>query len=68
MPGRFHLAGPGETVTRAFPLALSQGVQTTGMYYNKAMLDRAGLVAPRTITDLKALEEAGADYQDATAS
>ena len=55
VPGRFHLAGPGETVTRAFPLALSQGVQTTGMYYNKAMLDRAGLVAPRTITDLKAL-------------
>jgi arabinogalactan oligomer/maltooligosaccharide transport system substrate-binding protein len=55
VPERFHLAGPGETTTRAFPLALSQGVQTTGMYYNKAMLDRAGLEAPRTIADLKAM-------------
>ena len=53
VPEKFHLAGPGETTTRAFPLALSQGVQTTGMYYNKAMLDLAGLEAPRTIADLK---------------
>ena len=42
VPDRFHLAGPGETTTRAFPLALSRGVQTTGLYYNKALLDRAG--------------------------
>jgi ABC-type glycerol-3-phosphate transport system substrate-binding protein len=55
VPGKFHLAGPGETTARAFPLALSKGVQTTGMYYNKAMLDRAGLEAPRTIADLKAM-------------
>lgn len=55
VPERYHLAGPGETTTRVFPLALSQGVQTTGMYYNKAMLDRAGLEAPRTIADLKAM-------------
>ena len=55
VPEQFHLAGPGETTTRAFPLALSQGVQTTGMYFNKAMLDRARLEAPRTIADLKAM-------------
>jgi len=55
VPGKFHLAGPGETTARAFPLALSKGVQTTGMYYNKAMLDRAGLEAPRTMADLKAM-------------
>jgi arabinogalactan oligomer / maltooligosaccharide transport system substrate-binding protein len=55
IPDRFHLAGPGETTTRAFPLALSRGIQTTGLYYNKALLDRAGLEAPRTIVDLKAM-------------
>jgi len=55
VPGKFHLAGPGETTARAFPLALSKGVQTTGLYYNKAMLDQAGLEAPATIADLKAM-------------
>jgi ABC-type glycerol-3-phosphate transport system substrate-binding protein len=55
VPGRFHLGAPGEATTRAFPLALSRGVQTTGLYYNKALLDRAGLEAPRTIADLKAM-------------
>jgi ABC-type glycerol-3-phosphate transport system substrate-binding protein len=55
VPAKFHLAGPGETTTRAFPLAMSQGVQTTGMYYNRALLDRAGLEAPRTIADLGAM-------------
>ena len=55
VPPSFHLAGPGETTTRAFPLALSSGVTTTGMYYNKALLDRAGLGAPRTIADLTAM-------------
>ena len=40
---------------RAFPLALSRGVQTTGLYYNKALLDQAGLEPPRTIADLKAM-------------
>jgi len=55
VPRSFHLAGPGEATTRAFPLALTRGVQTTGLYYNKALLDRAGLGAPRTIVDLKAM-------------
>ena len=52
VPSRQVLA---ESTTRAFPLALSRGVQTTGLYYNKALLDRAGLEAPRTIADLKAM-------------
>ncbi len=55
VPERFHLGGVGEATTRAFPLALSRGVLTTGLYYNKALLDRAGLEAPRTIADLKAM-------------
>ena len=55
VPGSFHLGGIRETTTRAFPTALTRGVQTTGMYYNKALLDRAGLVPPRTIADLKAM-------------
>jgi arabinogalactan oligomer/maltooligosaccharide transport system substrate-binding protein len=55
VPEHFHLSGLAETTTRAFPLALSRGAQTTGIFYNKALLDRAGLEAPRTITDLKAM-------------
>jgi ABC-type glycerol-3-phosphate transport system substrate-binding protein len=55
VPERFHLSGPGEATTRAFPLAVSGGVYTTGMYYNKALLDRAGLEPPKTIADLKAM-------------
>jgi ABC-type glycerol-3-phosphate transport system substrate-binding protein len=55
VPERFHLGGLGEATTRAFPLAMSRGVQTTGMYYNKALLDRAGLQAPKTIAELKAM-------------
>jgi ABC-type glycerol-3-phosphate transport system substrate-binding protein len=55
VPQQFHLGGLGESSPRAFPLALSRGVQTTGLYYNKALLDRAGLAAPRTIADLKAM-------------
>ena len=55
VPERFHLAGLGETTTRAFPIALGRGVQTTGIYYNKALLDQAGLQAPGTIADLKAM-------------
>ena len=57
VPDQFHLGGLRETATRAFPLALSRGVQTTGLYYNKALLDRAGLGPPRTIADLKAMVE-----------
>ena len=55
VPERFHLAGLGETTTRAFPIALGGGVQTTGIYYNKALLDRAGLQVPRTIADLDSM-------------
>ena len=53
VPATFRLAGLGEATPRAFPLALSRGVQTTGLYYNKALLDRAGLEAPTTIAELK---------------
>jgi ABC-type glycerol-3-phosphate transport system substrate-binding protein len=55
VPDRFRLGGLAETTTRAFPLALSRGVQTTGLYYNKALLDQAGLEPPTTIADLKAM-------------
>ena len=55
VPEQFHLGGLGDASTRAFPLALSRGVQTTGLYYNKALLDRAGLTPPKTIADLKAM-------------
>jgi arabinogalactan oligomer/maltooligosaccharide transport system substrate-binding protein len=55
VPDRFHLGGLRETGTRAFPLALSRGVQTTGLFYNKALLDRAGLAPPKTIAEMKAM-------------
>ena len=55
VPDRFHLGGLGETGVRAFPLAMTRGVQTTGLYYNKALLDQAGLEPPKTIADLKAM-------------
>src|SRR5664279_3921204 len=55
VPAPVHLGGLGEATTRAFPLALTRGVQTTGLYYNKALLDKAGVEAPRTIADLEAM-------------
>ncbi len=54
VPEQYHLTGPGEATVRAFPLAITGGVHTTGIYYNKALLDRAGLAPPRTFADLKA--------------
>ena len=57
VPDRFHFGGPGEATTRAFPLAVTRGVHTTGIYYNKALLDRASLAPPKTIQDLKAMVE-----------
>jgi ABC-type glycerol-3-phosphate transport system substrate-binding protein len=57
VPAKFQMGGPGETATRAFPLAMSRGVQTTGLYYNAALLDEAGLAVPRTIADLSAMVE-----------
>jgi ABC-type glycerol-3-phosphate transport system substrate-binding protein len=55
VPQRFHLAGLDEATTRAVPLALNGGVQTTGLYYNRALLDAAGLEPPTTIADFKAM-------------
>ncbi len=55
VPEQFQFGGPGETTARAFPLALSMGVHTTGLYYNKALLDQAGLGVPKTIADLEAM-------------
>lgn len=55
VPTQFHLPGLGETTTRAFPLAACGGVQATGLYYNKALLDQVGLAVPRTISELKAM-------------
>jgi hypothetical protein len=57
VPAQFHLGGLGEGGVRAVPLAVTRGVQTTGIYYNKALLDRAGLEPPKTIADLKAMVE-----------
>lgn len=57
VPDRFQLGGSGEETTRAFPLAMTRGIDTTGMYYNKALLDRASLQPPGSIDDLKAMVE-----------
>jgi ABC-type glycerol-3-phosphate transport system substrate-binding protein len=55
VPAKFQIGGPGERATRAFPLAVTRGVHTTGLYYNRALLDEAGVAVPRTIADLEAL-------------
>lgn len=55
VPPRFHLGGVRETTTRAFPLAMTRGLQTTGLYYNKAILDKAGLEPPKKVADFKAM-------------
>jgi ABC-type glycerol-3-phosphate transport system substrate-binding protein len=57
VPEQFHLAGPTDSGTRAFPLAATRGVHTTGLFYNRAILERAGLRPPRTIADLEAMVE-----------
>ena len=54
VPEQYHLTGPGEAAVRAFPLAITGGVHTTGIYFNKALLDAAGLEPPRTFEDLRA--------------
>jgi ABC-type glycerol-3-phosphate transport system substrate-binding protein len=54
VPERFHLVGPGETTARAFPLAVTRGIHSSGLFYNKALLDRAHIEPPRTFADLKA--------------
>jgi ABC-type glycerol-3-phosphate transport system substrate-binding protein len=55
VPAKFQIAGPGETTRRVIPLALTKGVHTTGLFYNKALLDEAGVGVPRTIADLEAM-------------
>jgi arabinogalactan oligomer/maltooligosaccharide transport system substrate-binding protein len=55
VPAKFHLAGLGKSATRAVPLAMTRGLHTTGLYYNKAILDKAGLEPPKKITDFKAM-------------
>jgi ABC-type glycerol-3-phosphate transport system substrate-binding protein len=55
VPASFRIGGPDETAVRAIPLAMTRGVHTTGLYYNKALLDEAGVEVPATITDLEAL-------------
>jgi ABC-type glycerol-3-phosphate transport system substrate-binding protein len=55
VPRVFQIGGAGEAATRAFPLAVTRGVNTTGLYYNKALLDEAGVAVPATIADLHAM-------------
>ena len=55
VPAKFQIGGPGETTARAFPLAVTRGVHTTGLYYNRALLDDAGVTVPKTLADLEAL-------------
>jgi ABC-type glycerol-3-phosphate transport system substrate-binding protein len=57
VPPNYRIGGPGETATRALPLAMTRGVQLTGLFYNKALLDQAGVGVPRTIADLEAMVE-----------
>ena len=54
IPEQYHLTGPGEDAVRAVPLALTGGVHTTGLYYNRALLDRADIDVPKTWADLQA--------------
>ncbi len=55
VPPRFQIGGIGDGVTRAFPLAVTRGVHTTGLFYNKALLDEAGVGVAATIADLEAM-------------
>ena len=57
VPAKYQIGGPGETAVRALPLAVTRGVHTTGLYYNKALLDEAGLTVPRTIADFEPMIE-----------
>ena len=57
VPERFQIGGPGETVRRAVPLATARGLQITGLYYNAALLEEAGIAVPSAIEDLGAMVE-----------
>jgi ABC-type glycerol-3-phosphate transport system substrate-binding protein len=54
VPDQYHLTGAGEASAAAIPLAVTRGIHATGLYYNKAILDAAGLEVPRTFADLEA--------------
>ena len=54
VPQQYHLGGLDEAAVRALPLAFTRGVDTTGLYYNRALLDRAGVEVPRTFDGLRA--------------
>jgi ABC-type glycerol-3-phosphate transport system substrate-binding protein len=55
IPEQFRFGGGSGGGTHAFPLAMSAGLQTTGLYVNKALLDEVGVEVPRTIADLEAM-------------
>ena len=57
VPERFEISGPGETARRAVPMAAARGLQITGLYYNGALLEEAGVEVPTTIADLEAMVE-----------
>lgn len=57
VPERFAISGPGETARRAVPMAATRGLQITGLYYNAALLEQAGVEVPATISDLEAMVE-----------
>jgi multiple sugar transport system substrate-binding protein len=57
VPAKLQIGGPGETARRAVPLAATRGLQITGLYYNKALLDEAEVSPPTTIADLESMVE-----------
>jgi raffinose/stachyose/melibiose transport system substrate-binding protein len=57
VPAKLQIGGPGETARRAVPLAATRGLQITGLYYNQALLEQAGVKPPTTIADLEAMVE-----------
>jgi len=57
VPAKYQIGGPGEDAVRALPLAMTRGVHTTGLYYNKALLEEAGLGVPRTVADFEPMVE-----------
>ena len=57
VPAQFHFGDPTLGTVNAFPLAITRGVHTTGLFVNRALLDRAGVPVPSTVRDLAAMVE-----------
>jgi raffinose/stachyose/melibiose transport system substrate-binding protein len=57
VPETFQISGPGDSARRAIPLAAARGLQITGLYHNRALLEEAGVGEPATIADLEAMVE-----------